>query len=72
MTILYYEYELLKHMRELEARDRRLEHWGWYRRHETGPLPAEWRLRVGRALIHLGCWLEGREHAEALGGSGKS
>lgn len=71
MTILFYEYEALKQMRELEAIDRRLEHWGWHRRHEAGSLPAGWRLRVGRALINLGCWLQERERAEAVGTPGE-
>ena len=72
MTILYYEYEALRQMRELEALDRRMEQWGWYRRHETGSLSAGWRLRVGRVLIGFGYWLQEREHAETVGISGES
>ena len=72
MTIFFHEYEASRQRRELEALDRKLEHWGWYRRHEGKSLPAGWRLRVGKLLIALGCWVQGRGHAEAIGASGKS
>jgi len=71
MTDFFYEYEASKQFRELEALDRRLEHWGWYRRHETGSAAPGWRVRVGEALIGLGFWLQGRGEAEGLGVPGK-
>ena len=42
MTIFFHEYEASRQRRELEALDRKLEHWGWYRRHEGKSLPAEY------------------------------
>ncbi len=71
MTDFFYEYEVSKQFRELEALDRRLERWGWFRGHEIGSAPAGWRFRIGRALIHLGCWLQGTEALKASGNSGE-
>lgn len=67
MTDFFYEYEASKQFRELEALDRRLEHWGWYRRHETGSAAPGRRFRVGEALIYLGCWLQGRGGLAGVG-----
>lgn len=70
MTDFFYEYEVSKQIRELEALDRRLEHWGWYRGRKIGSAREGWRFRIGEALVHLGYWLQGRGHDE-VGVSGK-
>jgi hypothetical protein len=49
-----YEYELRKHFQKLEAVDRQLERWGWFRRHESRPPEIGWRFLAGMALIRLG------------------
>jgi hypothetical protein len=48
------EYEIRKQFQRLEAVDRRLERWGWFRRHEGRPPETGWRFRAGKALIRLG------------------
>ena len=63
MTTFYHEHSLQEHFRELRARDRQLEYWGWFRRHEHRPQEVGLRFQLGEALIRLGCWLQGREGA---------
>ena len=48
MTSFFTEYEVGERLRELEALDRRLERWGWFRRHENRPPDTGWRFRMGR------------------------
>ena len=52
------DYTLRERFREAVARDRQLARWGWFRRHEHRPRKAEWRFRIGEALIRLGRWLQ--------------
>jgi hypothetical protein len=56
-----YEHTLREQFRELAACDRKLTRWGWFRRNEHRPRKSGWRIRVGEALIHLGCWLRERD-----------
>jgi hypothetical protein len=56
----FYEHIVREHFRELAARDRQLERWGWFRRHAHRPPETGWQFRAGEALIRLGCWLQGR------------
>jgi hypothetical protein len=65
MTFLFTEYEVGERLRELDALDRRLERWGWFRRHENRPPDTGWRFRVGEALIRLGNRLQERGGARA-------
>ncbi len=58
MRFFFTEYEVGERLRELEALDRRLERWGWFRRHETVSAPSGWRFRVGKVLIRLGSRLQ--------------
>jgi len=58
MTTFFHEHRLQEQFRELSARDRQLEHWGWFRRHEHRLRKTGWRFRAGEALIRLGCWLQ--------------
>ena len=71
MTSFFTEYEVGERLRELEALDRKLERWGWFRRHENRPPDPGWRFRLGEVLIRLGCRLQGRRGAEGLAVSGK-
>jgi hypothetical protein len=71
MTTFFHEHGLQEQFRELSARDRQLEHWGWFRRHEHRPQEAGWRFQVGEAMIRLGCWLQGRGGAQPARTSGK-
>jgi len=71
MTSFFTEYEVGERLRELEALDRKLERWGWFRRHETVSAAPGWRFRMGEALIRLGGWLQGRTDAETAVISGK-
>ena len=66
MPHFFYEYEVLKQIREFEVLDRRLEHCGWYRGHETGLKAPGWRFRMGETLIRFGCWLQGKGETEGL------
>ena len=65
------EHDVSEHFRELEAIDRRLEHWGWFRRHENRLPHIGWRFRAGEALIRLGRRLQSRREADGLAVSGK-
>jgi hypothetical protein len=56
------DYTLREQFRKVAALDRQLTRWGWFRRNEHRPRKAEWRIRIGEALIRLGCWVQG-EHA---------
>jgi hypothetical protein len=60
MTSFFTEYDVGERLRELEALDRRLERWGWFRRHENRPPDTGWRFRMGEALIRLGNRLQER------------
>ena len=64
MTTFFHEHRLQEQFRELSARDRQLEHWGWYRRHEHRPQGVGLRFQIGEALIRLGYWLQGRGDAQ--------
>ena len=76
MTDFFYEYELREQLRRLEAVDRRLERWGWFRRGETAREEAGLSFRAGTLLIRLGSWLqrgrgspEGAQARQAVAGS---
>ena len=69
MRRTFTEYDLSTQFRELEAIDRRLERWGWFRGHENRPPAAGWRFHAGEALIRLGRRLQGRGKAEVLAAS---
>ncbi len=71
MTTFFHEHRLQEQFRELSTRDRQLEHWGWYRRHEYRPQEAGWQFRIGETLIRLGCWLQGRRDAQPARTSGE-
>ncbi len=58
MTHFYYEFELRQQMRELDALDRQLERWGWFRRHEHRPRKRGCLFRTGETLVRLGYWLQ--------------
>ncbi len=60
MRNAFIEYEALRQQRDLEAIDRQLERWGWFRRPDHLPPAWGWRVRLGKALIRLGRWLEGK------------
>jgi len=60
MRDFFFEYEIRQRLLALEAVDRRLERWGWFRRHEGRPPETGWRFRAGRALIRLGRRLQER------------
>jgi hypothetical protein len=62
MTDFLDEYRIRERLRELEALDRRLERWGWFRRHGTAPSVPGWRFRLGERLVRLGFRLQGRRH----------
>jgi len=64
MTDYWYEHELQEYFRHVIERDRQLTHRGWFRRHEHRPPKNAWRSRMGKALIRLGRWLEGRERVQ--------
>jgi hypothetical protein len=67
----FYEHALHEQFRELAARDRQLERWGWFRRHEHRPRKIGWRFRAGEALIRLGSWLQERRAARPARTSGQ-
>lgn len=71
MTHFYYEHELRQQMRELDALDRQLEHWGWFRQHEHRPQKLGPLYRLGEALIRLGYWLQTRHGAQPIRTSGE-
>jgi hypothetical protein len=71
MTYFFDEYQVRERLRELQALDRRLERWGWFRQHKTAPRAVGWRFRLGERLVRLGFRLQGRREAEGLAGSGK-
>jgi len=54
MRDFFFEYEIRQRLLTLEAVDRRLERWGWFRRHEGRPPETGWRFLAGMALIRLG------------------
>ena len=58
MNDYFADYTLREQFREVAARDRQLTRWGWFRRNEHRPRKAEWRFRIGEALIRLGCRLQ--------------
>jgi hypothetical protein len=72
MTDFFREYQVRERLRDPEKLDRRLERWGWFRRHENRPPDIGWRFRAGEALIRLGRRLQGRRGAEGLAVSGKA
>jgi hypothetical protein len=65
------DYTLREQFRELEALDRRLTRWGWFRRNEHRPRKSGWRVRIGEALIRLGCRLQNRGSTQPAGTSGE-
>lgn len=69
MTDFFYEYEVSKKIREIEALDRRLEKWGWYRRGHHVPEKPGWRFRLGATLVRAGCWLQGVEEPKQVPGT---
>ena len=66
MTHFYYEHELRQQMRELDALDRQLEHWGWFRQQEHRPRNRGWLFLAGEALVRLGHWMQGRRGTQPL------
>jgi len=60
MTEFFHEHMMRERFRELEALDRKLEEWGWFRCYGKGlNTDRGWRFRVGEAFIRLGRWLQG-------------
>lgn len=59
MTDFFYDHEMRGKFRELEALDRRLTQWGWFRRGGTTQGSPGWRYRAGTVLVRLGEWLKG-------------
>jgi hypothetical protein len=55
---------------ELEALDRKLERWGWFRRGGTTQGSPGWRYRAGAVLVRLGEWLKGEGVPTRVPGSG--
>jgi hypothetical protein len=79
MTMVHFFYEkvTLERLRELEALDRQLERWGWFRRKEfapasRGPRSRGWRSRAGAGLVRLGLWLQGGGHGHPVHGPRRS
>jgi hypothetical protein len=65
------DYILREQFRKAAALDRQLTRWGWFQHHEHRPRKAEWRFRIGEALIRLGCWLQNRGPVQPAGTSGE-
>lgn len=59
MTDFFCEYMARERRRDLDAVDRQLEQWGWFRRGVAAPGPAAWRVRVAAALVRLAGWVQG-------------
>jgi hypothetical protein len=66
------DYTVREQFREMAALDRQMTRWGWFRRHEHHPRKTGWRFQLGKGLISLGCWLQGRGGAQPAQTSGKS
>ena len=59
MTEFFREHMMRERFRELAAVDRRLEAWGWFRRHgKVTAAERGWRFRVGGGFIRVGRWLQ--------------
>jgi hypothetical protein len=65
------DYTLREQFHKVAALDRQLTRWGWFRRHEHRPRKAEWRFRIGEALIRMGSRLQNRGPVQPAGTSGE-
>ncbi len=59
MTNFYHEWLIQQQFRDLEALDRQLDRWGWFRSFGESARKRGWRVRVGASLIRVGSWLQG-------------
>jgi hypothetical protein len=64
MTYFFDEFQVRERLRELQALDRQMERWGWFRRQERPPRVSAWRFRLGEGLVRLGFRLQGRSEVE--------